>query len=166
METLLEGPCRMPYFTDLRLLFQAVGGRQRKFNWLITDLAYSRFGDLDKGSPPFRHSGPHWVTGTDLTQIVEENDLQFEWAVLSGFSTRVVLDLDRLDVEPYADGNPGFWVAQPHIQHPLAEVEIVCWDASAALLLSRDPTIGESFRRFFPEAVDLPACNRANIARR
>ena len=155
----------MRYFTDLRLVFQAIGGRQLEFNWLITDLEYDRFGELEKTTPPFLHSGPHWLTGTDLTQIVEQHELQFEWAVLSGFPTSVELDLDQLAIEPYADGNPGFWVAQPQIQHPLAEMEIVCWDASATLLLCRDPMIGESFRRFFPEAVDLPAYNQANIAR-
>lgn len=45
MNTLLEGKCRMEYFTDLRLVFDAIEQRQLEFNWLVTDLEYS--GPLD-----------------------------------------------------------------------------------------------------------------------
>ncbi len=155
----------MRYFTDLRLVFQAIGGRQLEFNWLITDLDFACL-DHDKSSLPFSGPEPHWITGADLTKIVESFELQFVWAVLSGFPVSVALDLNGLEVKPYADMNRGFWVAQPQIQHPLADVEIVCWDASATLLFCRDPMIGESFRRFFPEAVDLPTYNQLSIARR
>jgi len=41
LNTLLEGSGRMAYHTDLRLVFRAFGGRQREFNWLITDLKSS-----------------------------------------------------------------------------------------------------------------------------
>ena len=162
METLLEGRCEMPYFTDLRLVFRAIGDRQREFNWLITDLDYGRFGvHEDDEQPPFIGSGPHWRTGEGLSRLVAEHDMQFVWAVLSGFSPSVSLDLDRMEVVPYADGNAGFWVDEPRIQHPLAEVEIVCWDSTSTLLLSRDRCIGESFRQYFPEAVDLAEYNKA-----
>ncbi|MGL4550605.1 MAG: hypothetical protein ACRC33_05415 [Gemmataceae bacterium] len=161
METLLEGRCGVPYFTDLRLVFRAIGDRQREFDWLVTDLDYGRLGVHDHRPPPFIGRGPHWLTGAQLTRQVAEYDLQFAWAVLSGFPPGTPLDLDRLAVDPYADGNPGFWEEQPRIQHPLAEVEIVCWDSTATLLLCRDRSLGESFRRHFPEAVDLAEYNEA-----
>ena len=50
---------------------------------------------------------------------------------------------------------------EPRIQHPLAEVEIVCWDSGSTLLLCRDQSIGEGFRAYFPEAVDLAEYNKA-----
>jgi hypothetical protein len=161
METLLEGPCEMPYFTDLRLVFRAIGDRQREYNWLLTDVECNWLGIHDGRRHPLPDSGPYWLTGSELSRIVAEFDMQFVWGVLSGFPSAVSLHLDRLDVEPYADGNPDFWAAQPRIQHPLAEVEIACWDSTSTLLLSRDQSISESFRRYFPEAVDLPAHNRA-----
>ena len=43
METLLNGDREREYFTDLRLVFAAIEDRQREFNWLITDLDYTRF---------------------------------------------------------------------------------------------------------------------------
>ena len=166
MNTLLEGTCRMPYFTDLRLVFEAICGRQREFNWLITDLDYGWLNPEENEPPPFAGPGPHWRTGEELTSLIEQYELQFVWAVLSGFQPGTPLDLEHLTVIPGADGNPGFWVAHPQIQHPLAEVEIVCWDATSTLLLCRDRSIGVSFRQFLPEAVDLDEYNQRRIARR
>jgi len=162
VETLLEGRCEMPYYTDLRLVFRAIVDRQHEFNWLVTDLDYGWLGVHEDGEqPPFIGRGPHWRTGAELSRLVAEHDMQFVWAVLSGFPLSVPLDLDRLAVVPYADGNAGFWVDEPSIQHPLAEIEIVCWDSTSTLLLCRDRPIGESSRGYFPEAVDLAAYNKA-----
>ncbi|WP_254509631.1 hypothetical protein [Anatilimnocola floriformis] len=161
MQTILEGRCKMSYFTDLRMVFQAINNSQRHFNWLITDLQCLRL-SLDEGlSDPLVAPGPHWLTGDELTELVATSELQFIWAVLSGFSPSISLDLGRLEIEPYADGNPNFWVEEPRIQHPLAELEIVCWDATSTLLLSRDPSISEQFRQYFPEAIDLADRNKA-----
>lgn len=169
MALLLEGPCAMPYYTDLRHVFRAIDGRQLEFNWLISDLTYSWLGPHgDAEAPPFTFggSGPYWRTGQELTRLVAEHEMQFDWAVLSGFAPGVSLDLSRLEIEPYADGNPGFWADQPRIQHPLAEIEIVCWDSGSTLLLCRDRSIGESFRRAFPEAIDLVEYNKARRTNR
>ncbi len=167
METLLEGRCEMAYFTDLRLVFRAIGDRQRDFNWLITDLDFGWQEPYQaEEQAPITGRGPHWRTGDELSRLVEALDIQFVWAVLSGFSPGVSLDLKRLAVVPYADGNPGFWVDEPRIQHSLAEIEIVCWDSTSTLLLCRDRSIGESFRRYFPEAVDLAEYNKARRTKR
>lgn len=164
METLLEGDCEMAYFTDLRLVFRAIGDRQRDFNWLVTDLECNWLKVRDGQSAPLPKAGPYWLNGNELSRLVAEYEIQFVWAVLSGFPPGVTLDLDRLAVVPYADGNAGFWVEEPQIQHPLAEVEIACWDATSTLLLCRDCSIGECFRRYFPEAIDLTEYNKARRA--
>jgi hypothetical protein len=72
----------------------------------------------------------------------------------------VAIDVTTLATYPYADGNGALWKPKVSIQHPLAAVEIVCWDSSATLLLSRDDDLTERFRRFFPESVDLNEYNR------
>ena len=163
METTLEGPCLMKYYTDLRLVFQAIDNRQRNYNWLLTDLDCSSIGD-DRGDvATLNDQRPLWLTGEALTHLVGRIEMQFNWAVLSGFAPSVSLDLGKLEIEPFADGNPCFWVPRPRIQHPLAEVEIVCWDSSLTMLLTRDREMSDSFRNFFPEAVDL---SKYNLARR
>ncbi len=163
METLLEGRSRMLFYTDMRLVFRAIEGRQQDFNWLITNLEFEGH-NVDYGRPPpFSDDPVHWISGETLTRIVDEYDMQFVWAVLSGFPPAIDLDPQSLEVEPFADGNRALWSANPRIQHPLAQIEIVCWDSSATLLLCDDRSIGESFRRFFPEAVDLAMHNRSRF---
>ncbi len=156
--TILEGSSRMSVYTDLRLVFKAFGGRQTEFNWLLTDLDCNFYPpEFQANSQPARQL---WLSGAELTRLVEQHDIQFNWAVLSGFARDVNIDLDHLDIEPYADGNPTFWTSSTKIQHPLAKVELVCWDSSATLLLSLDEDLTARFRTFFPEAVDLKAYNQ------
>lgn len=37
VNTILEASARMPFHTDLRAVFRAIGDRQREFDWLLTD---------------------------------------------------------------------------------------------------------------------------------
>jgi hypothetical protein len=150
----------MAYPTDLRLVFQAFGGRQRDFNWLLTDLELNRYPPGLTYQPEGRSADPRRLTGRELTAIVEEHDIQFIWGVLSGFRSGSEVDLTTCATYPYADGDKALWDPNVSIQHPLADVEIVCWDGSATLLLSRDNDLAQRFRRFFPEAVDLNDYNR------
>ena len=154
MNTLLKGPSLMQYYTDLRLVFQSFADRQQEFNWLITDLDCSVFpADLDPHQP-------HWLSGQELTRLVAQQEVQFIWAVFSGFQPNVSIDLNHLELEPYADGNSTLWQPGVTIQHPRAVVELICWDSSATLLLSRDDDLTQRFRAFFPEAIDLDVYNQ------
>jgi hypothetical protein len=154
MNTLLKGPSRMEFYTDLRLVFQAFGGRQREFNWLITDLECNTY-------PPGLHwdNRPLWFSGQALTALVSSFNVQFIWGVLSGFPPHISLDIQQLSVEPYADGNRELWSPNTTIQHPYATIELVCWDSSATLLRCHDDDLTQEFRAFFPEAVDLKQYN-------
>ena len=155
----------MAWHTDLRLVFRAWGGRQREFNWLLTAVELNC--DVT-GLPPLNNraeSEALWFSGAVLTEIVEAEEIQFVWGVLSGFHPAVTVDLRSLDPYPFADGNAALWQPGNAIQHPLAAVEIVCWDSSATLLLSRDDDLTHRFRSFFPEAVDLDEYNRRSSVR-
>lgn len=155
--TLLEGAClRMPWYTDLQVIFDVLGGGERDFDWLVTDLKCNRL------PPELRPQSDAWFfRGDALSDLVrhEADPVQFEWAVLTGFHRGTVIDVEHLRVVPYADGNPDFWRGQPRIQHPDACVEIVCWDSSAVLLITTQSELTARFRAGFPEAVDLAAFN-------
>ena len=156
----------MAYPTDLRLVFEAFGGRQREFDWLLTDVELNHYPPGLTYRPEAR-SDSRWLSGSELSEVVEQYDIQFIWGVLSGFRPGIAIDVTTLGAHPHADGNKALWEPDVSIQHPSAEVEIVCWDATATLLLSRDDDLTQRFRRFFPEAVDLNEHNRkvANAAR-
>lgn len=64
-----------------------------------------------------------------------------------------------LKEEPYADGNPDFWIETPTIQHPKAIIELVFWDSSLILLLSKDEEISRDFRNTFAKWKGLEEYN-------
>lgn len=146
----------MPYHTDLRCVFAAFDGRQREFDWLLSDLELSVY---PPGLPDAPGEGARWLDGETLSKIVERHDVQFIWGVLSGFRPGIGLEVARRLPLPFADCNKALWQPGVSIQHPLADVEIVCWDSCATLLLSRDDDLTERFRLYFPEAVDLDEYN-------
>lgn len=159
----------MIYFTDLKIVFDALGGRQREYNWLITDLEFSAFGICDDEGIfssdqisllDLLNKKIVWIDGEKLTEIVNLFNIQFIWAVLSGFKKDVEIDLKNLSVIPYADGNRNFWIGNPNLQHPLAMVEIVCWDSTLALFLSKDHDLVDRFKVYFSESKDLSVYNK------
>lgn len=156
--SLLEGPCsRMPWYTDLQVVFEVFAGREREFDWLVTD--------LDCNPIPVELQEPRaawWFRGEALSELVRRQDplVQFHWAVLTGFERGAAIDPDRLQALPYADGNPGFWHGNPRTQHPDALVELVCWDSGSTILITSDADLTRRFRAGFPEAVDLAEFNQ------
>jgi hypothetical protein len=160
VNTLLESSSRMPFHTDLRRVFEAFDGREREFNWLLTDVELNVYPlGLEYIADP---ETARWRSGAELSDIVKAHEIQFIWGVLSGFRPGVTITPAALDVYPFADGNRSLWTPNPRIQHPLADVEIVCWDSGATLLLSRDDDLTRRFRSFFREAVDLDEYNLRN----
>ncbi|MDM5294246.1 hypothetical protein QUF81_13770 [Peribacillus simplex] len=90
-----------------------------------------------------------WITGENLKKLANNKDFYFIWGVFSAFDKNEKNDLDDIKVEPYADGNPNLWGETPNIQHPKAKVELVLWDSSAILLLSKDNDLSRKFRNTF-----------------
>ena len=155
MNLILEKSSKMPFHTDMNLVFQAINNSQLNYNWLITDIACNAYNEIW----PDDTSRPVWRSGAELTRIVQKRRIQFIWGVFSAFEKDVQIDLGKLLVTPYADGNPDFWRGNPKIQYPGAQMEIVCWDSTATLLITEDEKISNDFKLFFPDAEDLRKIN-------
>ncbi len=160
MNTILDTSDQMRSHTDLALVFQALEGRQKEFNWLLTNVECNIY-PLELPYDP--ENKPRWFTGEALSALVEKHRIQFIWAIVSGFHSEIVIDINSLEVEPIAEGHPTLWTEHPTIQHPKATVEIVCCDSSYTILLSKDEDLSQRFRRFFPEAKDLDVENSCNF---
>ncbi|MFL0246068.1 hypothetical protein [Candidatus Clostridium stratigraminis] len=147
------------YYTHMAKVFNAIENEQLKYNWLITDCeCYPG----DKSIDQMFSKEYIWISGEQLTEIISKDDFQFVWGVFSGFSLEVTLEeILKYDL-PFADGYKGFWVNNVGIQHPLAEVEIVSWDSSLTLLISKDGELVQKFRSNFPLSEDLSALNTRN----
>ncbi|MCY6372656.1 DUF2691 family protein [Clostridium ganghwense] len=144
------------YYTYLPKVFKAIGDEQIKYNWLITDcVCYPQNSKLDK----LFSQEYVWISGKQLTEVIHKEDIQFIWGVFSGFSKKNTLEeVLKYDL-PFVDGYEGFWVDNVSIQHPLASIEIVAWDSSLTLFISKDDDLVHKFRCGFPLSKDLSAQN-------
>lgn len=154
---ILEGKNEKGY-TYLLDIFKSMNHFQKNYNWLISDC---EIGATKKGHyERLFQSGNHaWITGTELTGILKKENFQWIWGVLSGFQKQYSHeDVLRYPI-PCADGNPNLWKENIEIQHPLAEVEIVAWDSSCTLFLTKEIDLYNNFRKSFPKSKDLRIYN-------
>ena len=140
------------YYTYLRKLFDSIDNRQKEYNWLITDCTcYPKNPQTDA----MLRNDYCWFSGEDLTELVEQEDFQWIWAVLTAFDKSVELS-DVLDYDlPFAEDYEGFWSKPISMQHPLAKIEIVPWDSSMTMIFSDDKSIIDSFRESYPQSQDF-----------
>ena len=140
------------HYTCLKRVFDAIDNKQKEYNWLITDCeCYPNNQKTEK----LQNKEYCWLSGEELTEIVNQEDFLWIWAVLSGFDKSVELsDVLKYDL-PYADGYKGFWKKPLTLQHPLAKIEIVPWDSSLTLVLSEKKEIVNSFMEAFPYSENL-----------
>ena len=140
------------YYTHLKKVFDAIDNKQKEYNWLITDCeCYPNNQKIKE----LLNKEYCWLSGEELTEMVNQEDFQWIWAVLSGFDKSIELsDILKYDL-PYADEYTGFWNKPLTLQHPLSKIEIVPFDSSLTLILSEDKEIVSSFMRCFPYSENL-----------
>lgn len=131
-------------------------GNIDKYNWLITNIeCYPR---NEKIIEIFNNEYC-WIKGKDLMKILKSENFQWIWGVFSAFSHKVKLS-DVLNYSfPYADGYKGFWKNPISIQHPLAKMEIVAWDGSIILVISKENQVVETIMKRKTDAKDLESYN-------
>lgn len=156
------------YYTYLKSVFDSIENKQFDYNWLITDTEIIAHSDkLDslntsvhwqyENGAPITFPAPDYcfLSGEELTKIITDDDSQWIFGVLSGFEKSIPLEEILKHPLPKANGYGGFWKNPLSLQHPLASVELVPWDSSCALLLSRNKELVDRFRRAFPNSRDL-----------
>jgi len=140
-------------FPEIKEIFQAIGNKQREFNWLITD-----FEGFFDGTDAFSKDRV-WISGDDLTQLINSKNIFFIWAVFSAFEKNIKLDPENLTVEPDIKMNNDLFGNNPKIRHPLAIAEINLWDSSKVLFLSKDSNLSQRFRSYFVNWEDMDKYN-------
>lgn len=140
------------YYTYLKELFASIGNVQKEYNWLITGHeCYPQNPDYAK-----KLSQEYcWITGDELTNMVENEDFQWIWGVFSAFSKNISQQEVLKSKLPYADGNTELWQNPVSIQHPLAEIEILAWDSSMTVVISKNDDIIGKLKESRPWAEDL-----------
>lgn len=137
------------------MVFEAIHNEQIKYSWLISNYDCNQYPD-DRIPVDGKYV---WITGEELSEIVNNNKIQFIWGVFSAFPKHILIDNVLEHKLPYADGYAGFWKNPISIQHPLAEMEIVAWDSGLVLLISKNEEIIEDFMSYFPLTENLADYN-------
>lgn len=92
--------------------------------------------------------------------MIKNENFQIIWGVFSGFKKDVEFeDVIKFNL-PYAEEYNGFWQKELSIQHPLAELEIVAWDSSITIFISKRESLVRDFRYKFSKSEDLKLYNK------
>ena len=156
------------HYTYLKSVFDAIDNKQKEFNFLITDTEIitksDRLNALNTGTQWRYENGKtvsipapeyFFISGEELTDIVNEDDSQWVWGVLSGFDKTVPADEILKYPYPTAIDNEGLFKNPPSLQHPLSTIEIIPFDSSFVIILSKNKEIIDLFKKAYPDSVDL-----------
>ena len=144
------------YFTYLRNIFYSIENIQKDYNWSIAGHeCYPQNAEYaERLSEEWC-----WMTGDELTEMVEGENFQWIWGVLSAFPKDITKDVVLEYEVPKADGNEKIWQNPISLQHPLSVMEIVAWDSSMTIFISRNNDIVEKLAASNPLAQDLEEYN-------
>ena len=138
-------------------VFQAMNNAQTQYNWLITDCeCYPENKEIEK----LFDQEYCWLSGDELSAIIEQEDFQWVWGCLCGFPKAIPLeDVLKYPLPSAVDYN-GYYQNPLSLQHPLSSVEIIPCDSSWTLIISNDKTIIDHYLKNNPKCEDLSVLNQ------
>ena len=84
------------YYTHMSKVFQAMDHAQLQYNWLITDcVCYPQNKDIEK----LLDQEYCWLSGEELSAIIAQEDFQWIWGCLCGFSKDITME-EVLSITP------------------------------------------------------------------
>lgn len=144
------------YFTFLKKLFLPLHGIQKDYNWLIT--CYECYPKNKRYAKML--SGKYcWITGDELTEMFENEDFQWIWGVFSAFPKNISKQTVLKSELPKSEGYSRVWHNPVCIQHPLAEIEIIAWDSSMTIFISKEDYIVDLLQKNNKLVEDLEKYN-------
>lgn len=145
------------YYTYMSKVFEALDHTQLQYNWLVTDcVCYPRNEEVEQ----LLNQEYCWLSGSELSALIAQEDFQWIWGCLCGFSQ----DITREDVLKYplpsAEGYNGYYQKPISLQHPLSSIEIVPCDSSWTLVISNKKKLIDNYLRRYPKCEDLSSLNQ------
>lgn len=145
------------FYTHMSTVFKAINNAQNQYNWLIADcVCYPESKEIEL----IFDQKYCWLSGEELTAIIAQEDFQWIWGVLCGFEKDIPLEEVLKYPLPSAEGYNGYYNNPVSVQHPLASVEVIPYDSSWTIIVSKNKTIIDSYLRYYPEAEELSLFNQ------
>jgi hypothetical protein len=105
---ILEHSKKMPFFTDMKVIFDGLAIKALQYNWLISDF------DVMPIPGILANKESLIIDGAKLRTLFQSQPLQFNWGVFSAFPFETSIHVTE-NTLPFADGNESFW-KEPAIQ--------------------------------------------------
>ena len=144
-------------FADMNQAFDVLKEEAQKYNWLLSGYDYSYPSENMHMGEPYL-----WLNGSKVAGIWEAGTPHY-FCVVTAYKKDITIDEVLLFQLPYADGYGGFWRPNITMQNPLAEIEIVRWDATYLLVISRSKVVIDKFVKEYPASTDLTEFNRSTM---
>lgn len=156
MKAIVLDKLKGSFILNINELFEAIN-KKLNYNWLITDFD----GTQEFADTFYENNEFIWISEEKFAKYLEENIVQFIWGVISGFKKDIALDNILEYPLPYANENEEIWSTNICMQNPLADIEIIAWDSTLAIVISKDEEVIEMIKKFYPNAKDLLEYNLA-----
>ena len=153
MNLILENTDQVRFFTDMALVFNALGISAVDYDWFVSDI------ETNCSESMFAQDN-RWISGRELQEFLDNNNIQFIWAVFSAVPKGVHF---VVETPPYVYNNQSYWSGEevrPQLEDAL--FEIVCWDSSATILIDLPAEAEASFIRVFSDTRNLASVAQRN----
>jgi hypothetical protein len=150
---ILENTDQVRFFTDMALVFNALGISAADYDWYVSDI------ETNCSESMFSQDN-RWISGRELQHFLDNSNIQFIWAVFSALPKGVHF---VVETPPYVYNNPSYWSGEdvrPQLEDAL--FEIVCWDSSATILIDLPAEAEASFIRAFSDTRNLVSVAQRN----
>jgi hypothetical protein len=149
MNWIIKYSKKMPYHTYLNVILEPFKGQIDNYNWILSDLEYH---SANVELPIDMDTDYFILSPVDFMALLKAN-VQIWWGVILAIpiSHEVKLNIDDL---PFAEGNAMIW-KNGNLQHPDAEIEIVCFDSGYTIVKFTRQDLSDKFKAYFDEAIEL-----------
>ncbi|MBC1253510.1 hypothetical protein HB956_12520 [Listeria welshimeri] len=143
------------YFTNMSEVFNLLPVEELNCMWLVSSYECNIY----PFEPiPFEKEYV-WMKGTELKEILNQEEVMFIWGNFTSYPSNTKLkDILKYPI-PFADGNSDLWKKDVHLSNPLSNTELISWDSSIFLALSKNTTLIEELKDNYPDSEDLSTYN-------
>lgn len=142
------------YYTHILKLINSLGGRDLKYNWLITNIeAYP----VDEVFSKLTSCDAIFLSNDELIDMLEKEDFQWIWAVFSAMPSSLNVDEDEVFQYgfPCSKNVDVSSNSEKVIQHPLADIEINCIDSSYFIIVFKQNGLENKFLDVYSKAIEV-----------
>ena len=147
------------HYTHMSYVFQAINNAQTEYNWLITDCECY---PTNKKIESLLNQKYCWLSGDELSTMIKQEDFQWIWGCLCGFTKDIPLEKVLSHPLPSAQDYNGYYQNPLSLQHPLSSIEIIPSDSSWTLVVSENKNLIDNYLAKYPICEDLSSYNNKN----